>query len=164
MKKFGNQSKINFLQSIPKSSIESDENDLAERCKFNFSYFTKDKNSQSFDELSEEKIKSISNKLIEFSKKSLFYWTQKAAGSSGSILAIYGAFPARTNFIKPTSVPHQAEWGRFRIDQKTRICGFIIPKKFNGLPQKINKQLFCSNTFYVVFLDENHQFYLTEKK
>ena len=39
MAKGGNRKKMSFLVNIPKISLNSETNDLAARCKFNFSYF-----------------------------------------------------------------------------------------------------------------------------
>jgi hypothetical protein len=39
MGKFNNKKKESFLASIPTISIDTEDNDIAQRCKFNFSYF-----------------------------------------------------------------------------------------------------------------------------
>ena len=49
-KKFKNRRKDAFLSSRPIVSIESADNDITKRCKFNFSYFTIDEAGQNFSE------------------------------------------------------------------------------------------------------------------
>jgi hypothetical protein len=54
MKNFGNSRKDSFLETIPVSSIESKNDTLSKRMKFNFSYFTKQDAGQNFNEWSED--------------------------------------------------------------------------------------------------------------
>lgn len=61
----------------------------------------------------------------------------------------------------PKIVPIDAKWGRFRFNSKKRLVGFIVPK--DEIHPQTNYR-FDKNTFYVVFLDKNHEFYTTEKK
>lgn len=67
----------------------------------------------------------------------------------GTKFTIYGDFPppAKTKFKYPTHVSPDAEWGRIHINNTTIIAGHVI-----------------HNTFYVVFLDKYHHFYISEKK
>lgn len=66
----------------------------------------------------------------------------------GNKFAIYGAFPTkdRTMFEYPKGVPEDANWARIHINNKTVIIGHIV-----------------RDTFYIVFLDKEHKFYLTGK-
>lgn len=66
----------------------------------------------------------------------------------GNKFAIYGAFPPkdRTMFEYPQSVPEDANWARIHINNQTVIIGHIV-----------------RDTFYIVFLDKTHKFYLTSK-
>jgi len=66
----------------------------------------------------------------------------------GCKFAIYGNFPPveRTKFEYPKNVPSDANWARIHITGKAVIVGHIV-----------------NDTFYVVFLDKTHKFYLTKK-
>lgn len=153
-----NSKKNAFLASIPTTSIDEKSNNLAARCKFNFSYFTVQPRSQDFPDWTHKNLSDLFSKLKEYSKEPLLHW------SAQRVLAIYGAFPTKSNLAFPKHVPHQAVWGRFRLDSASRLAGFILPKDYDKKFQHMNEHTFCCNTFYVVFLDENHDFYLTEKK
>lgn len=61
-------------------------------------------------------------------------------------------------------VPIEAWWGRFRLENKVRLIGFVLPDEHDGKEQKTGSNIrFDKNTFYIVFLDKNHQFYEVEK-
>ena len=64
----------------------------------------------------------------------------------GQKFAIYGSFPKkeRTKFEYPQGVPEDAKWARIHILNCTVIIGHVV-----------------GDTFYVVFLDKTHKFYLT---
>lgn len=66
----------------------------------------------------------------------------------GNKFTIYGSFPSkdRTMFEYPKGVPEDANWARIHINNKTVIIGHIV-----------------QDTFYIVFLDKEHKFYLTSK-
>lgn len=61
---------------------------------------------------------------------------------------IYGDFPPKdkTLFEYPIHVPEDAKWGRIHINGPAIVAGHII-----------------KDTFYVVFLDKTHKFFLTKK-
>jgi predicted component of type VI protein secretion system len=79
------------------------------------------------------------------------------------MLANYGAFPAKSSFTHPKYIPHQADWARFRLGSKVRLIGFTVPAELHKTPHRKSGELFDKNTFYVVFLDRDHIFYLTEE-
>lgn len=66
----------------------------------------------------------------------------------GSKFTRYGDFPPseRTKFSYPIGIPEDANWARIHINNLSIVVGHIV-----------------SNTFYVVFLDKKHNFYLTKK-
>lgn len=164
MKKgFGNSGKEKFLDLYrDRKSLDDPTDRLTEGCKFNFAYFDVQSAGQDFSDLDQQKLGKILNKLKDYSKESLEHWKKQPIGKNGTVFSNYGAFPKKSDFTQPKHIPHQVEWGRFRLDWKFRLCGFIIPKSYDGKPHKITGKNFCSNTFYVVFLDENHCFYKTE--
>lgn len=59
----------------------------------------------------------------------------------------YGDFPPsnRTKFIHPKHVTEDADWARIHINGKSIIAGHVV-----------------RNVFYVVFLDSEHNFYMTK--
>lgn len=159
MSRFDNQRKVRFLESIPTASLDNPDCPLTRRCKFNFGYFEKQPGSQSFDEWTPQHLVGLFEKLREFSREPLEYWMAQSAGKSGRVLSIYGAFPARSDLVHPKHVPHQARWGRFRLDWSSRLCGFVVPKELDGTAHSATALRFDVNTFYVVFLDKDHCFY-----
>jgi hypothetical protein len=60
---------------------------------------------------------------------------------------IYGSFPPphKTDYKYPKQVPEDANWARIHIDGKQIIAGHVV-----------------KNVFYVVFLDPEHRFYISE--
>jgi len=60
---------------------------------------------------------------------------------------IYGGFPPKdkTEFSHPVHVPEDAEWARIHVNGKQCIIGHVVPP----------------NTFYVVFLDGDHRFWIS---
>lgn len=155
--------KDRFLASITIATLDSKDDNLTSRAKFNFSYFVGTPPGQDFNAWSHANLISLLEKLKEYSRQPLLHWTKQPAGKSGSVLAIYGDFPRKSAFPIPKHVPHQAQWGRFRLDWSSRLIGFTVPRELDGTMHPCGFRFDC-NTFYVVFLDENHQFYLSEAK
>ncbi|MDM8565306.1 hypothetical protein QUF74_06595 [Candidatus Halobeggiatoa sp. HSG11] len=63
-------------------------------------------------------------------------------------IKIYGDFPVKTDFAHPSYIDKHVAWGVIEgIDGKKRVAGYIV-----------------ENTFYIVFLDKEHQFWLSKKK
>ncbi len=82
----------------------------------------------------------------------LKYLTEKAyieltAGERSKVLMEYGSFPKHSLFKCPKHLKDVDTWHRVRLNEKTRVGGFII-----------------GNVFYVVFLDAKHEFYPSTKK
>lgn len=158
MNNFRNSSKDAFLQSIPQASIEHQEDTLARRCKFNFSYFTVPENKKGFEVWSQSNLVNLIEKLRDYCRESLDHWQTVRVGKTGTILTLYGGFPRRSAFSAPSHVPHQARWGRFRLDWSGRLCGFVIPKSYSDTMHHCGHRFDC-NTFYVVFIDDDHTFW-----
>lgn len=66
----------------------------------------------------------------------------------GKKFTIYGDFPLPkdTLFIRPKHVTEDANWARIHVNGPAVIVGHIV-----------------GNTFYLVFLDKTHKFWLTKK-
>ena len=155
--RFKNQSKDNFLKSIPLASIELPNDTLSKKCKFNFAYFDGNPPGQKFEDWTHANICKLLDKLKAYSQFDLKHWEEDG------LLVIYNQFPTHTEFTHPKHVPHQARWGRFRLGNKIRLVGFVLPSSFHQTPHGGTNYNFDCNTFYIVFLDENHKFYLTER-
>lgn len=162
MKPFGNSQKEGFLASIPLASLESTDDLITQKCKFNFAYFDVQPAGQDFKDWSDIQRLELLAKLKEYSKEPLNYWSNMPVGKGkGTVLAIYKAFPAKSKFTHPKHVPHEVHWGRFRLDFSGRLIGFVLPQEYEKKdPHPKTKRTFDCNTFYVVFLDLNHDFYL----
>lgn len=157
MSKGSNTRKNRFIRNISRIALEDPDHDIASRCKFNFSYF--DHSQQYAEDIStwdENNLQILFNKLKYFSCNSLHYWLQQRVGSHRHhVLEIYGAFPHKSEFTHPCHVPSDVDWARFRLDGTKRLIGFTIPKHLC-----LHNDSFDCNTFYVVFLDLHHKFYL----
>lgn len=73
MNKFKNKQKASFLNSIPQTSIDSEDGTLASKCKFNFAYFDVQPAGQSFEDWKKDALSELLNKLKEYSKQPLSY-------------------------------------------------------------------------------------------
>ena len=166
--RFGNSRKNNFLDSRPRSDVET--SGIEKRCKFNFSFFDASQDAgQSFEDWGAEtglcSLSSLLNKIKEYTNFPLDYWLHQRVGGGGlSVLAHYGDFPRRSDFEHPAHVPHDVEWCRFRLGNMVRLIGFVIPNNLSGKAvEHRGRQYFLDgNTFYVVFLDKDHRFYQSE--
>jgi hypothetical protein len=159
---FGNKKKGLFLSSIPIICLDSGE--IIDKCKFNFCYFdNSQKSGQDFENWSHDELIKLMRKLTNYSASSLEYWRHQRVGGGGlKVLEIYGAFPKKSDFVHPKHVPHDVSWARFRMENMARLIGFIVPRGAKLLDESKLKNSFDHNTFYVVFLDKEHKFYITE--
>lgn len=162
MSKYGNSKSDKKKEDIRKIVSLLDETDIiTNRCKFNFHYFD-DHNvaGQKFSDWTQKQLVSLLESLKSYSCCDLNYWITQTP-----TFVIYGKFPpkAKTDFNIPQSIPTEARWGRFRLGNKIRLVGFMIPGNFHGKEHGVTKERWDSNTFYVVFLDKEHQFWKTEK-
>jgi hypothetical protein len=159
--KFDNTNQKSFLESIPTISIDTKDNNIAQRCKFNFSYFINgDLAGQDFKDWNHKQLYELFDKLKEYSKFSLSHWKNKKQGNY-PVFVNYTQFPTNTDFIKPKSIPHQAVWSRFHLEGDSRLIGFVLPDEYKDKEQNNSGFKFDINTFYIVYLDEQHKFYKT---
>lgn len=149
---------------ISTASLDSKTDTITKRCKFNFHYFDHQENiSQKFEEWEKEKLDKLLNKLKNYSEKSLDDWSKTPIGGRNfHILEIYDNFPTYTDFTKPKHIPAEVKWARFRLEQKVRLIGFVIPESYEGTSHSETALAFDRNTFYIVYLDKNHRFWKTE--
>ena len=59
----------------------------------------------------------------------------------------YGFFPPVSNFKKPIHIDNNVNWSSMHINGKCCVGGYLY-----------------ENTFYIVFLDKNHEFWISQKK
>lgn len=159
---YKNTRKKQFLSDFPEAHFDSESCNHPIRSKLNFSYFDRSQPSgQDFSDWTHDQLKKLLNKLVEYGKKPLSDWTNEKVGKgSQHVLEIYGSFPSHSDFRHPKHIPKDVQWARFRLESDMRLIGFVIPESLNAKESKqSNKFLFCTNTFYVVFLDKNHKFY-----
>jgi len=97
---------------------------------------------QKFEEWEEERI--LSNLLTRLREISA-YLIEEALGQQ--IIKVYDNFPANSDFNHPKHVAEGVKWSTIRVKGKERIVGYLE-----------------ENIFYVVFLDKDHRFWITEKK
>ena len=147
-----------FLDSIPLASIENKDDKLAQKCKFNFSYFINDSAGQDFRDWTQKQLYELFDKLKAYSEFSLSHWEKQKLGNH-PLFVKYSQFPTNTDFEVPKSIPHQAIWSRFRLEGDSRLIGFVLPDEYRDEEQNKSGFRFDTNTFYVVFLDEHHKFY-----
>lgn len=164
MNSYFNSHSANFLAACNTCSLESKDDRLTERCTFNFNYFTVQSAGQDFADWKHRELVALLNHLKDYSNFPLKHWTKQPIGKSGAVLIIYGGFPKKSEFTHPNHVPHQARWGRFRLTHAKRLVGFVVPENLDGQVHPQTGERFCSNTFYVVFLDADHRFWASEAK
>lgn len=166
IQKFKNnkKSKLKLEDIISAASLDAKDDQITMRCKFNFHYFHYQENiSQTFEEWDKQKLEKLLNKLKNYSEKSLDDWSKTPIGGKNfHVLEIYDNFPVNTDFNKPTHIPAEVKWARFRLEGKVRLIGFVIPNIYEGKNHSETDLSFDTNTFYIVYLDKNHRFWKTE--
>ena len=155
-----NPRKDRFLQSLPKDEFVCDIAEARGKLSFSLKYFDgSQKAGQDFKDWNDNEKTKLLDKLKEYSKENKQYWLNQRTGSGGlKVLEIYGTFPRNSDFTHPRHIPDTVKWARFRMEAKVRLVGFFIDES-----EAHEKQL-STDIFYVVFLDKNHRFYLTEKE
>lgn len=163
MKNFKNPRKTRFIEQFPENSLSG--SDIRTRSKFNFSFFDDSQpHGSAFADLDSSTLTEIISKIKSFTRNDLNYWRNQRCGGGGlKIYEDYKSFPVRTNFSHPKAIPHDVSWGRFRLENLSRLVGFTIP---GGLKpsENIEHGPYDFNTFYLVFIDLEHNFYLSERK
>lgn len=99
---------------------------------------------QSFEEWQEVELLALAFQKL----RSLCEYTIPQATSLG-ILKIYTKvpFPPESEFLHPKHVPDDVDWSSMHIGNKPCIIGY-----------------FEDNIFHVVFLDKDHEFWISKKK
>ncbi|MBW2185001.1 MAG: hypothetical protein JRG71_00955 [Deltaproteobacteria bacterium] len=166
MSNFTNKRRDDFLKGYKDLTSVHDQSDkLTTKSKFNFSYFVSDQSAgQDFIDWDHPRLAMLLNKIKNYTEFPLEHWRNERVGRGGlRMFATYGKFPSKSQFTLPKHIPHEAEWGRFRLGSKIRLIGFTVPSELHNTPHNQTKDFFDKNTFYVVFLDRDHKFYTCEK-
>lgn len=147
--------KRSFLEEISRNLSQSIFI-LRDRTSFSLQFLdTNQAPGANFSSLTNEQLVRLCDKLRAYCREPIEYWQrQRIGGAKQHVFERYGEFPLRSGFSKPTSVPNEVIWGRFRLEGDFRLAGFIVDDK-NAEELRISK-----NTFYIVFIDPRHQFYL----
>lgn len=107
---------------------------------FNFKDFD-DSQGQKFIEWENSKLLScMMHKIKEVSKRNIHTMHEVKCKT-------YKYFPKKTKFKHPLHITEDAKWASMHIKGKPCIIGHFI-----------------KNVFYVVFLDQDHEFWISDKK
>lgn len=113
----------------------------------------------SFKDLDETQPKDEPQTLVLWEKDSLLrsFLTRlkdlsqltRAEAEKQQQIKVYGDFPPNTDFICPKYVSQDVAWAVIKTvgGQRGVVAGYIV-----------------ESTFYIVFLDKNHRFWISEKK
>ena len=155
-----NPRKEHFLSNLPAQDFVSEISDVKGKLSFSFKYFDASQEAgQDFKDWNDKQKQELLEKLRDYSRESKQYWLNQRVGGGGmKILAVYGDFPANTDFEYPKHVPEKVQWARFRMESAMRLVGFFVPE------DAVKELQLSSDIFYVVFLDKDHRFYKMENK
>ncbi len=139
----------------PKSNITKRKENIKEERKvkedlpkilFSFKDFDYDQNSPGQDYKKWQEDKLLASMLEKFGHICCFNIIE---AQKNKVIKIYGKFPEISAFTIPKHINADVKWAVIMDikGQKERVAGYII-----------------ENVFYVVFLDKEHKFYITEKK
>ncbi len=156
MKRSPNPAKESFLNNLPTISIDAHAHHFSDSLSFSLRYFESSQPAgQDFDAWSHPQLVKLLNKLKFYCANTVEHWKHERAGRL-AILEVYNDFPRNSGFTHPKFVPVDVLWARFRLEQSVRLCGFLLPD------DKVAQHGLRKNVFYIVFLDLNHKFYITE--
>ncbi len=85
--------------------------------------------------------------LSKMSETLAAYCKESIRAKQGKRFKEYGEFPSKSGFTHPKHVAKDVNWSSLHITAKAVLGGFI-----------------SGNTFFVVFLDKEHKFWVCEKK
>jgi hypothetical protein len=165
-KKFSNARKDQFLVGLEKkAAAHTALSGVCDKGKFNFAYFTVQEAGQDFGDWNHAEIVELLQKIKQYTNEPLNYWQTQFSGKNPTFV-IYDQFPPNTDFTWPAHVPTGVRWARFRLDQRRRLIGFVVPSQMPNSPKTPNgsndSPRLDQNAFYVVFFDRDHRFYKTE--
>lgn len=109
---------------------------------FRFSFEFLDRNQgQNFKEWEQN------GNLLKMNETLMEYCKEPIRNKMSDKFKEYGEFPAKSGFVVPSYIEDDVNWSALHITGKVVLGGFIY-----------------NNTFFVVFLDGEHQFWISKKK
>lgn len=128
-------------QRILKGQSETSISDrYCENFRVSFEYLDKSQ-GQTFKDWEQEGLLSKMNDTLAS------YCKEPIHAKHGKKFKEYGEFPSKSGFAHPQHVAQDVNWSALHITGKAVLGGFI-----------------SGNTFFVVFLDKEHRFWICEKK
>lgn len=135
---------VSQIESILKEKRSVSDENLKSNFKVSFQYLdTSQKFGSSFEDWQKcGLLSAMLNTLKGFCCRPLL------EQADGKKFAIYGDFPPKdkTKYEYPSNVPEDANWARIHVNGPAVVVGHIL-----------------TDTFYVVFLDKTHKFFLTKR-
>lgn len=147
MAKFQKHKQESFLQSVLKAKKQSSVNDPERLGNFQISlqYYNDDQPSTGTLRIwqAEGILADAIEVLSGYCKRPL------REQIDGEKFSLYQGFPTpdKTDFTFPQNVPEDAHWARIHVKGKPVIIGHVV-----------------DNTFFIVFLDKDHRFWLTKRE
>jgi hypothetical protein len=123
-----------------KSNNEKAEEKFGENFRISFQYLDEIQ-GQTFEEWEKEGI------LADAMRKLREHCRSPLRQQLGANFKEYGPFPNPSDFCHPKHVPHDVNWAALHLTGKRILAGYVY-----------------ENTFFVVFLDKEHQFWRCYKK
>ena len=144
--KFGNKFKPQDNSSRERSEGIREERKVKEelpKILFSFKDFDRSQGQSYFDWESDQLLSAMVEKFGHLCEMNM------EEAKRQNLITEYGDFPLKSDFKHPKHIVGDVKWAVIKNvkGQKGRVAGHII-----------------ENIFYVVFLDKNHRFYVTEKK
>lgn len=132
------QNPDNLLKGISRGSVHEKDDKLA----FNFRHLDEKQGNLIRDWEGKQLLGNAFSTLKSYSSMTL-----KEAERAN--FTIYGGFPpqGKTDFQHPIHVPPDAKWASMHVQGAVCLAGHVV-----------------GNIFYVVFLDSDHRFWISEKK
>ncbi len=161
--KYQNSRTLQYINDYPETIVETA--GIAPLLKFNLKFLEvnqKDVGFCALEDLTDSDREMQLDKMKWFSTESRFTWETKPTGrGERPLLVVYDNIPGKSKAKHPKNVPSDVSWARFRLEGRFRLVGFFIPDSLDKCPYKANgrEYYYDRNTFYVVFLDPNHNFY-----
>ncbi len=126
------------LMGVSENSIVNDK--IKRNFVVSFEYLDRNQ-GQTFEEWEKEGLLvNMLNTLRDYCQKTM-------EENKGKSFKEYGYFPPKSKFEHPKHVPEDVSWASLHLCGRACLGGHIV-----------------ENIFYVVFLDKDHEFWLTEKK
>ena len=139
-KQLSNQSKRDESPIKGQSLNNNSLNKFDENFRFSFQFLDRTQ-GQSLEEWNEN------GNLLKMNQTLLAYCNEPIKKQFNRNFKEYGEFPKKSGFTPPKYIDDDVNWASLHITGKVVLGGFIY-----------------NNTFFIVFLDEEHKFYICEKK